>query len=226
MPIVAWSYCRGPFEKKLAALGTLSPDLAVIPKALQPDQESAQVPWFPSSALLGPRPPRPAAAGAHTGVSLSWPGGSARPRGSLAPLSCRYGYTRVLPRLRGLLARFRRSPPRDRQTQAFLDGRHQEPDRLPSSKGLRLGVDPRPVFARVARSSCSLSCFPPPRSFSSLVAGRRACPGEVHAPFGTQLSRGPRRGGPPLDIRGLGRSGVTTLQPTAPPRRRGRGEWS
>jgi hypothetical protein len=50
MRIVAWNCCRGPFEKKLAALGTLSPDVAVIPEALQPDQESAQVLWFPSNA--------------------------------------------------------------------------------------------------------------------------------------------------------------------------------
>ena len=50
MRIVAWNCCRGPFEKKLAALGTLSPDVAVISEALQPTQESSQVLWFPSNA--------------------------------------------------------------------------------------------------------------------------------------------------------------------------------
>ena len=50
MRIVAWNCCRGPFEKKLAALDTLSPDVAVISEALQPAQESAQVLWFPSDA--------------------------------------------------------------------------------------------------------------------------------------------------------------------------------
>lgn len=50
MRIVAWNCCRGPFEKKLAALATLSPDVAVISEALQPAQESSQVLWFPSDA--------------------------------------------------------------------------------------------------------------------------------------------------------------------------------
>lgn len=50
MRIVAWNCCRGPFEKKLAALGTLSPDVAVISEALEPAEESAQVLWFPSDA--------------------------------------------------------------------------------------------------------------------------------------------------------------------------------
>ena len=48
--IVAWNCCRGPFAKKLAALETLAPDVAVLPEATQPAQESRQVLWFPSNA--------------------------------------------------------------------------------------------------------------------------------------------------------------------------------
>jgi hypothetical protein len=53
MRIVAWNCCRGPFEKKLAALETLSPDVAVISEAICPAEESAQVLWFPSASRLG-----------------------------------------------------------------------------------------------------------------------------------------------------------------------------
>lgn len=50
MRIVAWNCCRGPFEKKLAALETLSPDVSVISEAICPPEESPQVLWFPSNA--------------------------------------------------------------------------------------------------------------------------------------------------------------------------------
>lgn len=53
MRIVAWNCCRGPFDKKLAALETLSPDVAVISEALCPPRETAQVLWFPSASRLG-----------------------------------------------------------------------------------------------------------------------------------------------------------------------------
>ena len=48
MRIVAWNCCRGPFEKKLAALETLLPDVSVISEAICPAEESAQLLWFPS----------------------------------------------------------------------------------------------------------------------------------------------------------------------------------
>jgi exodeoxyribonuclease-3 len=48
MRIVAWNCCRGPFEKKLAALATLTPDIAVLPEAIHPAKESNQVLWFPT----------------------------------------------------------------------------------------------------------------------------------------------------------------------------------
>ena len=53
MRIVVWNCCRGPFDKKLAALETLSPDVAVISEALCPLRESAQLLWFPSASSLG-----------------------------------------------------------------------------------------------------------------------------------------------------------------------------
>lgn len=53
MRIVAWNCCRGPFARKLAALETLSPDVAVISEAICPLEETAQVLWFPSDSRLG-----------------------------------------------------------------------------------------------------------------------------------------------------------------------------
>jgi len=50
MRIVAWNCCRGPFEKKLAALEQLAPDVAVISEALAPAKETNQLLWFPSNA--------------------------------------------------------------------------------------------------------------------------------------------------------------------------------
>ena len=50
MRIVAWNCCRGPFSKKLEALGTLSPDVSVISEAIRPSEESKQRLWFPSNA--------------------------------------------------------------------------------------------------------------------------------------------------------------------------------
>ncbi len=50
MRIVAWNCCRGPISKKIAALETLSPDVAVLPEATRPAEESQQVLWFPSDA--------------------------------------------------------------------------------------------------------------------------------------------------------------------------------
>jgi exodeoxyribonuclease-3 len=49
MRIVAWNCCRGPFEKKLAALAQLAPDIAVISEALPPAKETNQLLWFPSN---------------------------------------------------------------------------------------------------------------------------------------------------------------------------------
>lgn len=48
MRIVAWNCCRGPFDKKLAALETLAPDVSIISEAICPAEESAQLLWFPS----------------------------------------------------------------------------------------------------------------------------------------------------------------------------------
>ena len=50
MRIVAWNCCRGPMAKKLAALQSLRPDVAVLAEALPPERESPQVLWFPSNA--------------------------------------------------------------------------------------------------------------------------------------------------------------------------------
>lgn len=50
MRIVTWNCCRGPFEKKLAALETLKPHIAVLTEATRPPEETDQVLWFPSSA--------------------------------------------------------------------------------------------------------------------------------------------------------------------------------
>jgi len=50
MRIVAWNCCRGPFEKKLAALEQLAPDVAIISEALEPAKETPQLRWFPSNA--------------------------------------------------------------------------------------------------------------------------------------------------------------------------------
>jgi len=51
--IVAWNCCRGPFDKKLAALAQLAPDVAVISEALAPAEQTNQVLWFPSASRLG-----------------------------------------------------------------------------------------------------------------------------------------------------------------------------
>jgi hypothetical protein len=48
MRIVTWNCCRGPFEKKLAAIDGLLPDIAVISEATRPAQETDQVLWFPA----------------------------------------------------------------------------------------------------------------------------------------------------------------------------------
>ncbi len=50
MRIVTWNCCRGPFEKKLAALESLAPDIAVLTEATRPSEETDQVLWFPSGA--------------------------------------------------------------------------------------------------------------------------------------------------------------------------------
>jgi Endonuclease/Exonuclease/phosphatase family len=50
MRIVAWNCCRGPLDRKIAALETLSPDVTVLPEAIQPAKESKQLLWFPSTA--------------------------------------------------------------------------------------------------------------------------------------------------------------------------------
>jgi Endonuclease/Exonuclease/phosphatase family len=48
--IVAWNCCRGPIAAKLSALASLRPDVAVISEALEPERQSSQLIWFPSSA--------------------------------------------------------------------------------------------------------------------------------------------------------------------------------
>lgn len=50
MRIVTWNCCRGPFEKKLAALDQLAPDVTVICEALAPAKETNELCWFPSNA--------------------------------------------------------------------------------------------------------------------------------------------------------------------------------
>ncbi len=50
MRIVAWNCFRGPLARKIAALETLSPDVAVLPEVPAPSAESEQVLWFPSNA--------------------------------------------------------------------------------------------------------------------------------------------------------------------------------
>lgn len=50
MRIVTWNCCRGPFEKKLAALKGLTPDIAILTEATRPSEETDQVLWFPSGA--------------------------------------------------------------------------------------------------------------------------------------------------------------------------------
>jgi hypothetical protein len=50
MRIVAWNCCRGPSAAKLSALTALRPDVAIIAEALEPEQESSQLLWFPSNA--------------------------------------------------------------------------------------------------------------------------------------------------------------------------------
>ncbi len=49
MRIIAWNCFRGPLARKIAALETLSPDVAVLAEATRPAKESGQVLWFPSN---------------------------------------------------------------------------------------------------------------------------------------------------------------------------------
>ncbi len=48
--MIAWNCCRGPLSRKLAALSELAPDVAVLSEAPEPEAESEQVAWFPSSS--------------------------------------------------------------------------------------------------------------------------------------------------------------------------------
>jgi len=50
MRIVTWNCCRGPFDRKLAALEQLQPDIAVIAEAVDPGEQTDHVRWFPSNA--------------------------------------------------------------------------------------------------------------------------------------------------------------------------------
>ena len=50
MRIVTWNCCRGPFDRKIAALEQLQPDIAVIAEALDPGEQNDHVRWFPSNA--------------------------------------------------------------------------------------------------------------------------------------------------------------------------------
>ena len=50
MRIVTWNCCRGPFDRKMAALESLQPDIAVIPEALAPQAQTERLRWFPSNA--------------------------------------------------------------------------------------------------------------------------------------------------------------------------------
>jgi exodeoxyribonuclease III len=50
MRVVAWNCCRGPMARKVSALESLQPDVAVLSEALEPIEESAQLLWFPSNA--------------------------------------------------------------------------------------------------------------------------------------------------------------------------------
>ena len=50
MRIVAWNICRGPIARKICALETLRPDIAVLSEALEPVDESDRLLWFPSNA--------------------------------------------------------------------------------------------------------------------------------------------------------------------------------
>jgi len=50
---VDWNCCRGPMDRKLSALDTLRPDVAVICEATAPERESSQLLWFPSASRLG-----------------------------------------------------------------------------------------------------------------------------------------------------------------------------
>jgi hypothetical protein len=44
--IVTWNCYRGAFGPKMARLGVLQPDIAVLQECERPDQESASVAWF------------------------------------------------------------------------------------------------------------------------------------------------------------------------------------
>lgn len=50
MRIVAWNCCRGPIAKKVSALESLRPDVAVLSEAVAPGAQSDQLLWFPSNA--------------------------------------------------------------------------------------------------------------------------------------------------------------------------------
>ena len=50
MRIVTWNCCRGPFDKKMAALESLRPDIAIIQEAMAPESQTDCLRWFPSNA--------------------------------------------------------------------------------------------------------------------------------------------------------------------------------
>ena len=50
MRIVTWNCCRGPFDKKMAALESLRPDIAIVPEAIAPEAQTDELRWFPSNA--------------------------------------------------------------------------------------------------------------------------------------------------------------------------------
>lgn len=52
MRIASWNCARGPLERKLAALHSLQPDVAVVCEAPPPPDPSDQVLWFPSEEGL------------------------------------------------------------------------------------------------------------------------------------------------------------------------------
>lgn len=49
MRIVTWNCCRGPFDKKMAALESLRPDIAIIAETMAPEVQTDQLRWFPSN---------------------------------------------------------------------------------------------------------------------------------------------------------------------------------
>ncbi len=49
MRIVTWNCCRGPFDRKMAALESLRPDIAVIAETMAPEAQTDRLRWFPSN---------------------------------------------------------------------------------------------------------------------------------------------------------------------------------